>query len=359
MSNLFKIISILLITSLLLANTVVHKQSIPPLILTESTPIWDIMTSLGKVNVNVLHPQKNGIIHKGRQLVTTGITINEKGKQTPPTSRKLTCVACHTLQNEYFEPVVINPEKRLEYADSMNLPFLPGTPFRGIVNRVRFFNDDYQKIFSNKKAKALKKGHNNIREAIQTCNQVYAKGRELKEWEIESILAFFWTIELKLGELKISSEDLASIKKSIETNRQNARAVNLMRRYYREVYPATLVAPLPIDQRRQISPIINNFQNGRILYQRACLHCHENKRYANFSLDSRQKTFKFLKKHFDNDKSVYSIYTSSRYNPDSKLDRKGTPHYTAERMSDQQLQDLRFFILKMAQLGNEAYQSYK
>lgn len=354
MSNVTKIVALLITLTLILAATTAPTYEI-----TASTPVWEVMTRLGKVNVNQLDPDKKGIARKGQELVMQGFTSNLKGKKTARTSPKMPCMACHTLQDEYDNPFVIDPQKRLEYADSLDIPFLPGTPFKGIVNRVFFFNDDYQTIFSHEDRLLVKTGHNNIRKAIQGCNTLYAKGRKLEYWEIESILAFFWTMELKVGELQMPEEDIDIVKQAIETNKDNSKAVNVMRRYYREVYPATLITPIAIEKRKKISPILNSFSNGKRLYRRACLHCHANKRYSNYKLDSKQKTFQFLKKNFDKEKSYYSIYTAMRYAPGHKSEKCNAPHFTAERMSDQQLQDLRFFITQMARLGDEAYDYYK
>jgi hypothetical protein len=87
------------------------------------------------------------------------------------------------------------------------------------------------------------------------------------------------------------------------------------------------------------------------------LYCHANKKFAQFKLDKQQKTFKFLKKHLDSS-SPYSIYDAIRYSPGSKANKKGIPHYTAQRMSDQQIQDLRFYIIQMAKLGARAKDYY-
>lgn len=354
MSNIFKVLALL--STLII--TIAFSEA-PSFEITESTPVWDVMTKLGKVNVNRLDPDKKGSAQKGQELVMQGFTTNLKGKRTPRTSPKKTCNACHTIQAEHPNPFVINPQSRLEYADSMGIPFLPGAPFQGIVNRVSFFNDDYQTIFTHEDRLLVKTGHRDIRKAIQACNKLYAEGRKLEYWELESILAFFWTMELKMGDLELPQEEITMIEQAIETNKDNARAVNTMRRYYREIYPATLVEPIPLAERKKISPVLNSFSNGKRLYQRSCLHCHANKRYSDYKLDKKQKTFAFLKKHFDEENSYHSIYAAMRYSPGHKSEKCNAPHFTGERLSDQQIQDLRFFITQMAKMGDEAYDYFK
>jgi hypothetical protein len=89
------------------------------------------------------------------------------------------------------------------------------------------------------------------------------------------------------------------------------------------------------------------------------LHCHANKRYSDYSLDKKQKTFAFLKKNFDVENGYHSIYTAMRYSPGDKSEKCNAPHFTGERLSDQQIQDLRFFITQMAKMGDEAYDYFK
>ena len=348
----------IVVLTFLAANNVPNER--PFLAINDSTKVWKVMTSLGKINTNALDKNQRSDAIKGQQLIMTGVTTNFKGKKVPHTSHtgKLTCIACHTLELEHPQPNTLNPQSRLEHGDSLGIPFLPGAPFFGLVNRVAFFTNDYQDAFAHKDRLALQVGHRDIRKAIQACNTVYGKGRKLEAWEIESILAFLWTLELKMGDLKIPDSLVADIQESIATNVNNARSVNVMRRYYPEVYPATLAGPIPLGERKQISPVLNSFSNGQRVYKQSCLYCHANRKYAHFKMDSQQKTFKLLKKHFD-DTSRYSIYDAIRYSPGSKANRTGTPHYTSQRMSNQQIQDLRFFITQMARLGDDAYEYYK
>lgn len=360
MSKTTSIFSLFLLSLLALTQLAVHSvpEQAPSLEITDETMVWKVMTSLGKVNVNVLDKNRQFSKNKGQQLVTRGYTSSFKGNKTALTSKKLFCVACHSLEKEHPNANNISPQSRLEYGDSMSIPFLPGAPFYGLVNRVAFFTNDYQQIFAHKNRMAVQVGHRDIRKAIQACNTLYAKGRTLDPWEIESILAYLWTLELKVGDLNIPDSILHITEEAIKTNKNNARAVNLMRRYYKEVYAATLVLPLPIEERSLISPVLNNFNNGKKVYRQSCLHCHAGRRYANFKLDRSQKTFKFLKKHFDMP-SRYSIYDAVRYSPGSKGNKTNPPHYTSQRMSDQQLQDLRFYITQKAKLGIEADNYYK
>jgi mono/diheme cytochrome c family protein len=318
------------------------------------------MEKLGRIRMN--KPDEAVIqtglasIERGRQLVHQGY-VNDHIGRGKRIAGKLYCAACHSSQHESNKIKELDPQIRLEYADSLRQPFLPGPPLVGMINRIFFFNDDFQKKYEGKHKQLFKDGHNNLRRAIQACNQSFADGRELEKWEVESILLYLWSLELKMGDLHLKEEDLEKVNFSLEHNESNARAVNILRTYYFEVYPATLTLPMQLEARKRISPILNNFNNGRRLYKQSCLHCHQGKRLSSFGLDEDKKTFLYLKKHFDDSTSQHSIYNALRYRQNRKGDQ--LPHFTAQRLSDKQLQDLRFFIHEMARLGPEAYYYHK
>lgn len=327
--------------------------------ITNSTTLWDIMVKLGKIRPSTLDPTKQYSPEKGRQLLERGFAADFTGKVGKPLSSRYTCTSCHTIEREHFSASTVDAQKRLEYSDSVGVPFLPGAPLYGVVNRVMFFNDDFQTKFKGDMAATFRKAHiGGLREAIQTCNQVFAKGRKMEDWEIESILSYFWTMELKMGDLRLDSADLIKVEQAVNSDKDNARAVNILRRYYNEFYPSHLPEPLAPEKRRKVSPVANSFTNGWRVYKWSCLYCHQHRRNSRFALDVNDRSFKLLKKNFEAN-SRYSIYDLVRYHPGSAGNRTGMPLYTAERMSDQQLQDLRFFIIQMANMGEEAFAYYR
>ena len=359
MSNISKVFVVLIAAVTVLPHLAYHQApSAETIIIQPETTVWEVLTALGKVNINALKKGVDADKTKGKQLIRRGLTVDFKGKKTSHTSHKLTCIACHTVVPEHQLPATTDPQLRLEYADSLNIPFLPGPPFYGLVNRFAFFNQDYQNKFEHKHQEMLKAGHHDIRKAMQACNHIYGKGRTLEPWEIESMLAYLWTLELKIGDLQMPDTLLAKVQQSVIKKIDNNRAISLLEKYYPVVYPATLSTPLKVEQRKKTSPVINNFNNGLKLYKLSCLYCHQNGRYTHLQLDSGEKSFELLKKHFDDD-SMHSMYDAHRYHPASKANKPTPPHYTDERMSDQQLQDIRFFITKMAQMGPDAIPYYK
>ncbi len=355
-SKLFVVGFLIGIALLGLSAALSPTLSDPDFEITDQTPLWKVMIKLGKINP---HPRKepgnDEQVRQGESLVNNGYAIHE-GKRSPAISSKFTCAACHISKPESKNLHDIDPDNRLKYLSAIGEPFLPGTSFYGMVNRIMFFNDDFLKRYVGPKSDLLKSAHFNLREAVDACNQVFGQGRKLKDWEKEAILAYLWTMELKMGELRMGNEDREAVQYSIKNNRGNAKAVNLMRNYYLEVYPSTLEGPYDPIERRMVSPVVSNFSNGRQLYDNSCLHCHGNKRFSKIKLDYRPRTFKRLRDNFEG--SSFSIYDAHRYMPAGRNTQR-PPVFTAERMSNRQLQDLRFFIQTMARMGDAALDYYK
>lgn len=352
----FTLISVLLASLLLCLGSWQDALPDSSFKITKETTVWEVFTRLGKIKPNILDEEKLPIdaVQKGIDLATQGRTTEPNGSRGRKISRHFVCLDCHSTQREYSDLSVIDPQSRLLFADSMQRPFLPGPPLLGLVNRVLFFNDDFQKEWKEDFPK-VEESHRDLRAAINVCNQSFGEGRELKAWEVESLLAYFWTLELKMRHLPLTEEEVELVEQAVNTNRQNLHAVNVIREHYVEVYPAHLVEPLPVEKRRATSPVVNDFKNGERVYELSCLYCHQDKRRSRFKLDREQRSFQFLKKHFD-DGSKYSIYDVIRYHPGSKgNERSRMPHYTAERMSDHQIQDLRYYITRMAKYGDEGY----
>ena len=89
-------------------------------------------------------------------------------------------------------------------------------------------------------------------------------------------------------------------------------------------------------------------ENGKLIYKKACMFCHQNKRVTYLHLDDGKLSGRFLwrnrKKY--SDQSIYQIVRHGTY---SKTGRKQyMPHYTKEKMSDAQLNDLVAYIKQIA-----------
>ncbi|MEM6726082.1 MAG: cytochrome c, partial [Bacteroidota bacterium] len=85
-------------------------------------------------------------------------------------------------------------------------------------------------------------------------------------------------------------------------------------------------------------------EKGQQVYDHSCKHCHENGRYSFFELDDSKASFRFLKKHFVR-YTRYSTYHVTAYGAPSRPGKRAyMPHYPLEKLSLQQIEDLRAFF---------------
>jgi mono/diheme cytochrome c family protein len=317
-------------------------QEIKPLRVSEETPLNEVLVALGDSplphQVDLSIPGVSA--EAGRKLVHEGKAMNPKGGTTALQSRHFVCTSCHNIQREDPNLSVSDPQARLEYVAERGMPFLQGTALYGAVNRTGFYNGDYE----NKYGELVEPARNDIREAIQLCAIECAQGRPLDDWEVESILAYLWEIELTLGDLILSEEEYRQISSALEAGGPDKSTVELLHSKYLSASPATFVTP-PEDRRKGYGSVATgNPENGALIYELSCLHCHEGQRYAFFQLSDTKDSFRYLRKHFPK-YTRYSCYQVVRYGTSPLPGKRAyMPNYTQEKMSDQQLEDLRAYI---------------
>ncbi len=274
----------------------------------------------------------------GEDIIRNGFSKREGLKKSRRQSKHFVCTSCHNLEREDPNLSISDPQARLDYVIDKGIPFLQGTTLHGAVNRTSFYNDDYYKKYGD----LIEPAKNDIRGAIQLCAQECAQGRELKDWEIESVLAYLWTIELKIGDLNLDAEEVATIESALNNSTDQNDAVSLIRSKYLQGSPATFLKP-PED-RKIGTGLPGDIDNGKKLYDSSCLHCHYQKRYSFLHLDDNKLSFRYL----NNGASGYnrhSLYQVTRFGTYSLYGKKSyMPNYTEEKMSDQQLADLRSYI---------------
>lgn len=305
------------------------------------TYLHDVMTRLG--DAPLPHQVRTDIpgvsAERGEQLVRYGITTDAKGNKTGKQSPHFVCTSCHNIQRDQPDLSRVDPQGRLTYSVAQGLPFLPGSALYGAVNRTSFYNDDYQKKYGDLVIPAK----NNLREAIQLCAVECSQGRKLEDWELESVLAYLYTIGLKMKDLPLKPADYEVVNLGVSSQDEASKAVQLLKSKYLLGEPATFLLPPP-NRKTGTEGMVGNAENGRLIYENACLFCHENQRYAFYNLDNSKKTLDFLNKHAPK-YTRYSIYQVIRYGT-SPIPGKRTymPNYTAEKMSLQQVEDLRAYL---------------
>lgn len=339
--NKIIIVSIAVLANILLVSL---RYEDATYVFNENTPIAATLEKLGdQPNAKPDMSIKGVSAEAGKELMLYGITKGPKGKKVSKQSKHFVCTSCHNVVKEDPDLRSADPQARLIYAKENGLPFLQGTTLYGAVNRTSFYNGDYEKKYGD----LVKPARNNIREAIQLCAVECSQGRPLKEWEMESVLAFLWTLELKMGDIQINEEDAQEISDAVKGGGNEKEAVDLLKSYYLQGSPATFVRP-PDNRKTGFENIKADPENGKLVYNFSCLHCHEEGRYAFFKLDDSKYTFKHLDKHIPR-YTRYSMYQVSRWGT-SPMAGKETymPNYTLERLSNQQLEDLRAYIEQKA-----------
>lgn len=298
------------------------------------TPVWEVLRGLGEPSPNheiTILPEKAST-EIGRRIVHFG-----SAKAVKQQSVHFVCTSCHNTEKEFADLRNTDPQKRLEYARENDLPFLPGSPLYGVVNRSSFYNGDYEIKYGD----LVKPARNNLREAIQLCAVECSQGRELKFWEIESVLSYLWTLELKMEDLNIPVQDYGKFTKKTD---DSAGLIEEIKSYYHTDSPAHFVAPP--ENRKTGYGLIGDPSNGEDIYKLSCLHCHGDQRYSFLDLNDGRLSRKLLGKHFPRF-SYYSSYQVIRYGaPPHPGKRAYMPQFTSEKMSDQQVEDLRAYLTK-------------
>ena len=110
--------------------------------------------------------------------------------------------------------------------------------------------------------------------------------------------------------------------------------------------PATFSDPPP--DKNSGYGLEGDVKRGQALYELSCLHCHRAGSVSEYILDNSKFSFKHLKSKIPKD-DHFSLYQIIRYGTYALPGhRPYMPHYTLERMSDQQVEDLRSYIEMMA-----------
>lgn len=318
---------------------------------TDETTIWEIYEKLGKIKLHAPNPNIQGASpQRGEELVKKGFTTDQHGKKTKKQSKFYACIACHSTERETDNLNDISTQSRLDYAIKNRTPFLQGSTFHGIVNRVAFYNDDYQKKYA--AVPDIKAANRDIRKAIHVCATQCAQGRPLADWETESILLYFWSLQLKIGDLHLTEEEKDKIEMAFRDEKSSARAIHLIEDAFVDKMPAhfvespkykTLTDNLLKDKQR--------FDNGKAIYELSCLHCHQKHRFSSHKLDSTARTMVWLKDKIakDNAYSVYHLVRDGLY-PNTSKPAAYMPQYPIEKLSEEQLLDLRIYIEAAAQM---------
>ena len=309
---------------------------------TAETSVIEVLDALGEVNPEHYPADRSPeLVESGRQLIFEGIATRPDGSKTRLQSRYFACTSCHNMALEDPDPRFSDPETRLEFAKTHGQPFLQGTTLYGTVNKRSWYNGDYFKKYGD----LVKPANSSLVEAIQLCATVCSQGRAFDEWELSAVLAYLWSIDLKLGDLALSAEDWQRLEQAREQAGAQPDLVNWLKGFYRSGSPATFLEVPANKADGYTVPRPGDPQNGRLIYDLSCLHCHGQEGPSNYlKLDHSKLSLNFLAKKIET-RGHLSLYEIVRHGTYAKNGHRAyMPHYTGERMSNQQLEDLRAYI---------------
>jgi len=277
------------------------------------------------------------MVQRGYDMIYHGYTEHKPGGgKSKYISLYYVCTNCHNTVVE--DPVLtdMDPTGRLAYAKEKNLPFLQGTTFYGAVNRETWYNGDYYKKYGD----LVKPATHDIRGAIQLCAQECSKGRKLADWEVESILAYYYSVSYKLSDI-LSDGEIADLNRRAASSSEHAALISWIKSKYALLSPATFVEP-PYERDSQATPK-GDPENGKAIYQLGCQSCHKAYGCSDAVFDNSKFTFNKFDKDFDKDYWwLYKIIRHGQYGYPGH--EPYMPHYTAERMTDQQIEDLKAYF---------------
>ncbi len=308
----------------------------------ENTPVSEVLAKFGEASPDH-RPAQMGEewVERGRELIFNGATTGPDGVKTRLQSRYFACTNCHNMTQEDPDLRESDPEKRLSYVSERGLPFLQATTMFGTVNKESWYNGDYYKKYGD----LVKPANKSLKEAIQLCATVCSQGRSFNEWEMDAVLAYFWSIGYKLGDLALSAEDYDKLRQAQSRRGPNPEMATWLKSFYRSGSPATFLE-VPEDKEEGYAGVEKgNPENGRLIYDISCLSCHNQQGPSNYlKLDHGELSLGMLRRKITS-KGHLSIYEIVRHGTYADHGHRAyMPHYTAERMSNQQLEDLRAYV---------------
>lgn len=328
-------ITIVSLSVLWIAGRSIHEE-----VWSGSTKLQEVQEALGEEKPVHYMPYDSELSRMGEELVKEGRTVGPNGKRTKYISKHYACTSCHNLEVEDPDLRVSDPETRLAYVKEHKLPFLQGSTFKGIVNRESWYNDDYVKKYGDEK---IERAHKDLRESIQLCAIECSQGRPMKEWEIDAVLTYYWDLQYTLEDIKLNAADI----QKLNTEKQDQGNFDELKKWLRSHYSTTSPAHFydaPKDKNVGYEGLVGNAERGKDIYELSCLYCHKSDGVSHYILDNDKLSFRHLDKMITKDShfSLYQIIAYGTYALPGH--RPYMPHYPEERMSKQQVEDLRAYI---------------
>jgi mono/diheme cytochrome c family protein len=309
----------------------------------ENSKVSQLLWALGEAKPNHYFEYTPEQVAQGRDLVFEGRTQQFRKGMSRYVSVYYACTYCHNTAQEDPDLRLSNPDTRLPYVQAKGLKLLQGTTFYGIANRESYYNDDYYKKYGDE----VRAANHSLENATQLCAIECSQGRKLDDWEVKAILAYYWSIQYTLKDLALTAADYEKINQNYTDKSQHTALIKWIKGFYLQKSPATF-ADAPYDKSKGYEGLVGNAATGKVIYKISCQTCHKPQGVSDYVLDDDKVTFRQLKSNFA-EESPMSLYKISRYGTHAEPGhRPYMPHYTLEKMSNQQLEDLRAYIVLRA-----------
>ncbi|MDB3906529.1 cytochrome c [Crocinitomicaceae bacterium] len=310
----------------------------------EQLAVSDVLLMLGDDtlihHVQQVDPQK---VKVGEDLVLNGFTERD-GKKTKRISTHFVCTDCHNLKREFDDITSDDPADRLKYAKANDIPFLPASTFWGIYNRTSFYNKDYVKKYGDLVVNA----RDSLDNATQVCAKYCSSGRYLEQWELDAVMQYFKSLELRVKDLGLDATTLKSLRNIGKlSSSEKDKVIAKIKGAYIHKYDATFLETLPREERKYGEG--GDPENGELIYEESCMYCHGSARLTYLSLGKNKLDARMFWYNKDSyrDQSLYQIVRHGTYSKPGR--RQYMPLYTEEKMSDVQLNDLMAYLKQLAE----------
>lgn len=286
----------------------------------------------------------------GRQLFHDGqVSDPPTGPAPSPLLSKFyRCTHCHNNQREDVVLTIQDPEARAELierqpaatsANAVPLFLATGTTLWGAVNRESFYNDSFQIYHALTVPGDREMDPTSLEDATQVCCRYCSIGRFAEPWELASLLAYFWDLEVRINDLDLP----ADVEKVVLTTLQPGEATTgdvkkqkQMRAFLRRLYllkagdRGTAPPTIENDGAAAVYPDELQFAGdakiGQRLFHAACERCHTDPKICDINgrilIEDEPHFHKILSKGTQQDDVPYM------------------PMFTAERLSRQQIADI-------------------
>lgn len=326
------------------------RPALDPSSISEEMTVAELLTLLG-ANLPDHHadePDPN-LVEAGREIVRTGKTTHpETGQETIRISAYFYCTDCHnnTPESEKLTSPA-DAAARLAYLHANDLPLVPGSTFAGIVNRESWYNGDYAEKYG--LSPEGPSARNDLREAIKLCSRECSSGRDPEEWEIDAMLAYFQSLQWRMPDLGMTGADIAELKRRALNQTEHSAMIEEIRGQIELVASASFgEAPENPEKGYEIEGEPDP-ENGKVVFERACLHCHGPDGASEHFFGNKPATWRKLADKFSaaSGKSLYHLIRNGTKAGETK--GPYMPNFTKERMSNQQIEDLRAYVEQMAE----------